>query len=192
MPSDGRKPTEKKRGKCGNVKWAAATLTFSLRILRSGSKLGLFHASVISAVSECTGFNGGSSLCLCCLLLALFTFHLFCPVRDCACLHDVSTSTFQRSCFFCPPPSRPLRASWTAALISLPASYSLFRSTVLFFLQERLCGVAADGVFSLLEGPNADPPHEGSKTLQNLSQRHCFIRIWHENRCILTVHQCLI
>lgn len=43
---------QKKKGKrSGNVKWAAATLTFSLRILRSGSNLVLFHASVISILN---------------------------------------------------------------------------------------------------------------------------------------------
>lgn len=47
-----REHFKKKKGKrSGNVKWAAATLTFSLRILRSGSNLVLFHASVISILN---------------------------------------------------------------------------------------------------------------------------------------------
>lgn len=43
---------KKKKGKrSGNIKWAADTLTFSVRILRSGSNLVLFHASVISILN---------------------------------------------------------------------------------------------------------------------------------------------
>lgn len=76
LQSDGRKPTasvskkERKRRKCGNVKWAAATLTFSLRILRSGSKSVLFHVSVINIPNIQALMEACHYVCAACLLFS--------------------------------------------------------------------------------------------------------------------------
>lgn len=153
----------------------------------------LFHASVIS-IPNVQALMEACHVSAACLL---FSHSIYSRLFESApaCLPPRRLQKHfkaQLLSFFLSLPRRPPQASRTIVSISFLASQSLLGSGVMFLLGAILR--RWQRILFLQDGPNADPPQRGNKTLtrkKNLSQHHCFIRIWHENCCILTVHQCL-
>lgn len=146
----------------------------------------LFHVSVINiphAQAFIEACHFASAACL--LFSHSICSHLLASVPACTTSPKALEST---AAVFSPPKAFtciPVNCVdlFPRFIIPLQGQISIFHLGVNLWPWQRM-------VF-LSDGPNAVPPHDGSKTLRrnkNPSQHHSFIRIWQENRCILTVH----